>query len=380
MATPDRNRRRERAALYRALLLAALLLVLVLPGGPPATAAELVNGILLRVNDRIATVYDYQRLLAQRRRLIESSPEIPPEERPRLLTEAPIAVLGELFDELLIQSRADQLSVEITDFELDEAIAGMRQERGLADDRRFADALAQAGMTVDDLRLQFRREQSRMGVVSREVRPRVTVTEEDVRRIYTENEDLYRVPEQVNVSELVVLEGAGAAELAAAVHAQLAAGKTLEAVGAEHGERLSSLLDVGWVAEADLDPALARAVFALEPGQYTQPTGGRGGLHIALAKERRPASVRPLEEVKEQIHRREFGRLMQVEYEKYLREQEKVAYIYCRTIAGTEGFCGQKVKAQRRALLPSGDRLGLEDIDNLFAPPAAPPPEGENPD
>ena len=155
----------QRTAEIRRAITYLFLVSLALP-----VMAQNENHILLRVNDRIATLYDFKKAAALRIQAINSDPAVPSERREELLQETPRRVLSEMLDQLLITSRADQLGVTVTDFEVDELIAQMRQQNGLEEDERFQMALAQSGMTVDELREQYRSDQARYAIVSREVR------------------------------------------------------------------------------------------------------------------------------------------------------------------------------------------------------------------
>ena len=59
-----------------------------------------------------------------------------------------------MFRELLLQSRADQLGVEVTDAQVDAAMAQLKQAYNLKSDEEFKAALAQSGMTEAQLRAQ----------------------------------------------------------------------------------------------------------------------------------------------------------------------------------------------------------------------------------
>ena len=347
----------------------AILCALLLPALTTPVAGQAVlneNGIVLRVNDEIATQWDFQSRLAERRRLIEAAPEFDAEERSRRSSEAPSVVLSNIFDELLITSRADQLGIVITDFEIDEAIRQMREQNGIQDDRTFLQALAQEGLTLERLRDQYRRQQMRNGVIQREIRGRVDLDEDDLRRIYRENPEEFRTAERVQVREIVVLEATGTRLLADEVRRELVGGKSLLEVKEQFGDELSNVLEVGWVESGDLDPTLEAAAWDLEVNEYTQPVEARGGWHIAQVTGRELPSVKPFEDVRDVLERREFARLMGEAYTDYVAELEERAFVECdQSVAGQ--FCADKL-AGRRTPGADGDSLGLEDVDRLFSP------------
>jgi parvulin-like peptidyl-prolyl isomerase len=59
--------------------------------------------------------------------------------------------------------------------------------------------------------------------------------------------------------------------------------------------------DMGWVAENALRPEVRDAVLLLAPGEVSDPVRGAEGWHVLKLIERRPAGLRPLEEVRPAI-------------------------------------------------------------------------------
>src|SRR4051795_169972 len=121
--------------------LASLTLILAFALAPAliSTArAEVLNRVVLRINDQIATLYDYQQhreelvrdILhreqdsGERQRLLGQTGELGPAPPrgggdgaapQRLLGQTGELAYADLFRELLLQSRADQLGVEVTE-------------------------------------------------------------------------------------------------------------------------------------------------------------------------------------------------------------------------------------------------------------------------
>jgi foldase protein PrsA len=318
-------------------------------------ALEPSNQILMRVNDHIATQYDFQKQLANRRRAINTQAGLSEERRNELLEKLDETVLSDLFEELLVRSRAAQLGIVVTDFELDQVIAEMRKANNLENDAQLEQALTAEGLTLADLRERYRIEDTRRSLAGREVRPRVDIKDEQLRQLYDDNPDDFKVPAQVKVSEVVVLEGTGAEALADQVAKDLANGMTFGGVKEKHGALVSDPIEVGWVSRGDLDPVLEAAAWDLEVGSYSAPVEARGGYHVVQVIERREAALRPFEEAKEILFRREFGRRMAEEYQEYLDELASTAYRKCAPQASE--FC------KERAAKLGGDRL---DVDRLF--------------
>jgi peptidyl-prolyl cis-trans isomerase SurA len=323
-------------------LLLLLLLPLVLPAG--ARAATL-NRVILRVNDQIATLYDYQR---RRQELVQdlTRREMDEEERRRLLAQAPEIAFKDMYQDLLLESRAHQLAIEITDAQVDASVAQVRQNFGIKTDQEFQTALAQSGMTEAQLRDQMRDQLRVREVMDKEVRTRIKVDEEDQRRYYRKNVEQFRVPEQFHLREVVILDEGGLptaeerGRLAAEIRQAVAGGKSLAEATAEHQQKglTSSEVDLGWVAPGDLDKTLEAAAWKLKPGEVSEPVAGRGGLHLIQAVEHRESRIPPFSEVSAVIQSRESERVYSQEVAKYMTELEQKSLIVTDPPAEAAGF------------------------------------------
>ena len=153
-------------ALLRALAPCLLALALLLPAAARAQT-YLVNRIVLRVNDRIATLADFQTALRERRTAILGATDLEEDRRRELLASAGRRVLAEMYEELLLLSRADQMIVTVSDADLEQAIAQTRERMGLQDEEQFRQALAASNITVDGLRNRLRKNLMVQEVVGR---------------------------------------------------------------------------------------------------------------------------------------------------------------------------------------------------------------------
>jgi peptidyl-prolyl cis-trans isomerase SurA len=353
----------------------ACLALVALAAGP--AEGEVVNRIVLRVNDRIVTLHDFERQLARARAdVLEQSGGDPQQQRGQL-ENAPREVLRSLFDELLILTRADQLGLSVSDLELEQEVQAAMTRFGLSNEQEMRAALAQSGLTLDQYRANLRNQTLWREVTQQELYPRIDVGEQELRALYRERAEEFAVPEQRRLREVVVLEEGGLppdqrASLAGELRAAWAAGgdpeELVAAARAEHGEQALTLLDVGWVGPGDLAPELERAVWAQPPGDVSEPITARGGLHLAQVLEVREQSQRPFEEVRDALLSRERSQRFEQELEKYLEELEEKAYWDYRPLEGLEDFqtaSGRTVREGQRDLLAPARKV---------AEPVAPPP------
>jgi len=327
------------AALRSAAVLAALAAVVCAAAlsPAPAEAAPVVNRIVLRVNDRIATLQDYEN---RKQQLVEDMvrADLPLDRRRELASQLPDRVFQDLYQELLLLSRADQLNVAFTDQEIDTQLARVRESYGFASEEEFAQALAQSDMTPNDFREQTQVQLRINDVVNREVRSKLAVGEELARRWYREHPEQFQRPQRVRLRELVVLgEGQGdptlddsaRRALARELHAEIAAGRDLADVAADYASNasVSGPIDLGWVGPGDLAAELEAAVWGLQAGQVTEPVESRGSLHLVEVQEREDAGLRPFNEVVEEAENRARQQVFAEAMTEYIDRLERQSYV-----------------------------------------------------
>lgn len=344
----------------KATLLSLCLLVALSP-----LAAD-VNRIVLRVNDHILTLYDYKDRYNNRLRAMRAA-EMPETRRAEILSTLGETVFREMFDELLMLSRASHLKVEVTEEMVDASVSRMREANDLTDQAAFEAALAQAGMNEADLREQSRRNLLLQQVTARELQSRVELEEEDLRRYYQSRLEEFAVPRRVEARSIVVLDSSALDEEARSALAVEAA-SVLE-TGVDHeiwaeahqkaGET-TGVIDLGWVGQGDLAAEIEAAVWDLEAGRVSAPIAGRGGLHVVQVVAVEEAHVSPFAEVKDRVHRLEMSRLQQEAVTKMLTDFEKASFVHIDPPPEAAGF-----RASRS--LPEAGLEGLGSTDSTEA-------------
>jgi parvulin-like peptidyl-prolyl isomerase len=306
----------------------AALAVLAAISAPRPAGAEALNRVVLRVNDQIATLYDYQRRRAETMRQIVQGIQ-DPAERQAALAQVSENVFRDMFQELLLSSRADQLAVEVSDQEVDDRLAKIRESLGIKTDADFQAALRQNEMTLEGLRNQTRRNLRIGEVMAKEVTSKIKVKDEDLRRYYRQHQDQFTVPEQVQLREVVVLEDSGLpaperGRIAAAIREAVLSGKSLADAVAPYAAKgqASGVVEIGWVSPKDLDPKLEAAAWKLSKNGVTEPVAARGGDHLLQLIDRHPQHVQPFGEVQAAIQQREQERIFREDSTKYMADLE----------------------------------------------------------
>jgi peptidyl-prolyl cis-trans isomerase SurA len=328
----------------RAFQLALLLALYVSPGLVPPARADVVDRVVLRVNDRIATLLDYERRRAELTSQLATM-NLDDERRAEALALLGSRLFRDMLEELLLLSRADQLRIQPSEEEVDRAVRQVRQDFGIATDDDFAAALSREGLSLAEFREQVRGQLRIREVIAREVTAEVKLEDDDLRRAYRAAQDAFRLPERFRIHELIVLEAEqvdldGLRAIALEIQAEIEAGRLFEELAAEYAERglTSGLVDLGWVEAGELDADLEAAVAGLSPGDVSDPVPGRGGLHILKLLEHEESRVRAFAEVAQELEARERQRLHGEKVTEYMRKLEEAAFVRAEPPADAAGF------------------------------------------
>jgi peptidyl-prolyl cis-trans isomerase C len=235
---------------------------------------------------------------------------------------------------LLHQASAER-NIEVPEEEVQAEMDGIRARFPSADD--FQEALKGISMTEEELEKQIRRDMTVQKLVLAIVEERAPTTDSDVRAYYQDNPDLFREPEQVKASHILILleQGADDAERKEALSRIQAAQRKLRD-GADFGETAKEFSegpsgpnggDLGFFARGQMVPPFEEAAFAMTVGQVSDVVETQFGLHLINVTDKRPAQTIAFEEVEANIRDRLRGEQAQVVMGEYVEELRSAAEI-----------------------------------------------------
>jgi len=299
-----------------------------------ASAAEVLEGIVVRVGDRIVTRTQYERRL--RDAFTEIERNVRPDQAAAARADVRKRLVDDLISELLIRERADRLNITVTDGEVKEAIEQMKQQYGITSDEQFEKSLRDSGLNRAEMEARLRETMTTRKVFGRELR-RSEMTDAELRERYNREKESYRLPERAHLREIVILKPEGdpakfeearqrAADLAEAARKPDADFKNIASTMSESGTRDKGG-DLGEVAKGDLVPDLDKAVFSAPSGTIIGPLETKSAWHIMLVEQRLPSEVPAFESVKDRFRRDATEETFQRDYENYIQALRKEAFV-----------------------------------------------------
>ena len=261
------------------------------PEPPPVIAAAVVNG-------QPIPVPTLQRELDRLRRGAggEAAP-VEAKEVPELAR----ALLGPLIDRTLLNQRAREAGVVVSDVDVQREIDRLA-ESSAQGGQAFDERLRLDGLTADGLAAEIRERLLGEKFVASKVPPQPTVTKDDARAYYEAHLADYQQPDAVHAWQIVV----SSAEEAKSLLDQLRNGATFEELAKKKSESPDGKNggDLGFFSRGTMPKVFDDACFSLRVGALSGVVASPYGYHLFRITEKRSAHRRPFEEVRAEIERR----------------------------------------------------------------------------
>ena len=290
---------------------------------PLRTAGEVVERFVAIVNDEVIFLSELEEY--GKRYFEEVQKKALPSERQEKLSQAKKEVLDQLIENKLLEQEIKKRKVEVSNKDIDAAIEDLlKQNRITLDELKMV--LAKEGMTLTTYRERLRESIGRMRLVSREIKSKIVIKEEDVRKVYRDRIEELTIPLEVQVQQIFfAVPREASRERVAAIEKE--AGEVLEQAKsggdfAELAKKYSQAREgkaggvLGFFKSKELMPELEEAAFPLKTGEISPLVRSPEGFHILRVMERKGGEPKPFAEA--QIKIRE--EMMQAESEKKLQE------------------------------------------------------------
>lgn len=294
----------------------------------------LIDKVVAVVNDEVITLSELQKegkpLIQRIRQKLEGEAEASQVQ----ITQRQI--LQALILRRLQLQEAGKEGIVVESSDVDATIKVIKERNGLTGDKEFTEVLAKENLTLDELRTKVREQMVVDRLLTRHVRTRIVVSEEEITAYYQAHMDefdqspsvrmrhiLIRLPKEPSPADVTQAQARAAEALA-----KLRNGAKFEEVAAEYsdGPTAQGGGDLGVIQKGELDPALERVAFSLEQGTVSDVIQTAAGLNIIRVDERTTGDV-PIDAVRARVRQRLFQEKMKQRMDEYFAELTKKAYI-----------------------------------------------------
>jgi peptidyl-prolyl cis-trans isomerase SurA len=209
-------------------------------------------------------------------------------------------ILNELINNQILLAHAAHSRITVSEGEVDNRLAQLRSPYG--SEENFTAKLQQEGITLSEFRQEIRDNLVINKLINKEIKARISVSDDDIRAYYERNKASFDVPEiQYHLAQILVtptrdpqvrnLKKDDAETPAAALHkiqaiyARLRAGDDFSTLAQEYSEDPRTAAgggDMGFIAASSVgsNAALKKALEGLKPGQISGIVQTPTGYHI----------------------------------------------------------------------------------------------------
>src|SRR5947208_4239556 len=282
-------------------------------------------------------------------------------------------VLDELINNEILLEKAKKLNLEASDGEVEDKFTELKSPYT---EDEFQRRLKDQAMTVEDLKLELRRQPSIQKLMNREVVAKISITDQDVTDFYNGNKAQFNVAEpQYRIAQIVVTPrkepqirnrknddattDAEAQRKVKMLVDRLNSGADFAQLAMDYSEDMNSATtggDLGYVPESSLnqsDPALKKLVIGLKAGQVSPPIVLKDSIRILKLVTREAPGLRGLTDPQVQQSIRDTLRnrkeqLLRASYLAVARDDARVANYLARQVLESNG----KLPAAAKTTLP----------------------------
>ena len=289
--------------------------------------AETANRIVAVVNDEVITEADVTSRVSE---LLDAQPPNAPETPDAAGVHQ--AILRHLIEQRLILQEAKRLNIAVGAEAIDNRLEKIREK--FESDEALTEALTRSDLTKEGLKEQIRQQLMVDRLIDTKVRSTISVSPQEVAKELESHPEVVKTGDRVRASHLLIrVTEARPEEKARALiddlHRRLSGGADFAQLAKQYSEdpHAESGGSMGWVAQGELLPELDQTLFALEPGQLSNPIQTRLGFHLVRVDERRTATSLSLLEANTAVYQQLYERKFKEAFQRWLAELLRKAYI-----------------------------------------------------
>ncbi len=194
--------------------------------------------------------------------------------------------------------RAWNSVVERGDVNWNAIYASLREQLGR---RLYIERLMASGRVLDsELKEQFERENTTLSLRYVKIQPPIEPTDEQIQKTYDDNPAAFDLPAKRKAAFVTISVEAPVPPLANELVKRARAGEDFAELAKQYSEDDSKEKggDIGWVTESLALPEYQKPLFALAPGEVSEPVKGPAGYYIFKVDEERTSELSGQRDVK----------------------------------------------------------------------------------
>ena len=217
------------------------------------------------------------------------------DEKRKIFRENEAAFLETLINVRLQMQEAKHLGISVSDGEIQEAVDSIKKKYSMSEEA-FKESLKGEGFTFEEYKKRLREQIVINKLVNVQIKNKIVVSDEDIRKFITENKDLFENTEGYKISLIVLkrqknVEKSRVEEKAGEVLTKIGLGESFSNIAKQYSEDSSASAggDLGLLKKSQLNKIFIEVLSGMQPGDVSKPFWTESGLNIIKLESRSAA-------------------------------------------------------------------------------------------
>ena len=242
-------------------------------------------------------------------------------------------ILENLIERELLYQQSQKAGIQITDQKVDDQLASIIKR--FPNETEFKNALSKMNLSEDEVKAQIKRGLSIRELLDQQITSKIVVTDEESKAYYDKNPQIFKQPEQIKASHILIKVDAQADETKKTearkkieeVQQKLKDGEDFAELAKEYSEGPSSTKggDLGYFKRGQMVKPFEEAALALKPNEISDVVETRFGYHLIKVFDNKPEHTLAYADVKDKIIQRMKQEKVEKEADQYLEKLKKEA-------------------------------------------------------
>ena len=301
--------------------------------GPGYLLAQITNRIIATVNSDIITLHELNTSI---KRLTGLSNKDLKQRHKKQFYEIRRAVLDNLINEKIAEQQIIKLGIRLTEKDVEEAIEKIKKENNFTHEELIFN-LKHEGVTLKEYKEKIKKEIERFRLVNYEVKSKIVITEEDIKKYYKMHTKEYSEVSKVKLMRIFLKvrnpddmkEIARVKSLGIEILQRLKQGHDFSELARMHSQGPAGPEGghLGWIKASQLEPTLREKIAKLSIGEHTDLDLAPSGFQIIKLVEDKKGGVKPLEKIRDAIYSKLFKEKVEKKYATWLNRLRKESFI-----------------------------------------------------
>ena len=310
-----------------------ILILYILMLSVASDAAVLLDRVVAVVNKEVITWSELYKMMESE--AADQVRALKEEERLKIFKDSEAAFLEKLIDIKLQIQEARRLGLDVATEEVTEAVENIKKKYSLTDNA-LEESLKKEGLSFEEYKKRLAEQIVISKVVSQQIRNKVVVAEEEVKKYMEANKESFTDGETFKIKQIFLGRPKDDADIkviedrASIIIQRLKAGEDFSILAEEYSEYPSGKLggDLGFIKKSQMAKEFIDALNSMKVGEFSNPFWTQKGLHIIKLEEK--VAAQSTDEARESVLKQLTESQFSERYKSWIKGLREKAYIVIR--------------------------------------------------